>query len=106
MQPEHVLQILHILQESLSNIRKHSGANLVKVVLDTSGPCSLTVQDNGQGFETSKSAGDTHVGINIMRERANRFGGEFSITSATGKGTRVFLGWSPATLSVEQVSAA
>ncbi len=106
MQPEHVLQILHILQESLSNIRKHANASLIKVVLDTSGPCSLTVEDNGQGFETSKSAGDTHVGINIMRERANRFGGEFSITSATGEGTRVRLSWSPVTLSVEQPSAA
>lgn len=106
IQPEHVLQILHILQESLSNIRKHANASLIKVVLDTSGPCSLTVEDNGQGFETSKSAGDTHVGINIMRERANRFGGEFSITSATGEGTRVRLSWSPVTLSVEQPSAA
>lgn len=101
MQPEHMLQILHILQESLSNIRKHAAASLVKVTLDTRGPCSLTVEDNGSGFESTKSAGDTHVGINIMRERANRFGGRFSINSDIGEGTRVVLSWVPASLSTE-----
>lgn len=104
--PEHVLQILHILQESLSNIRKHSGASQVDVELSTEGKCSLTIQDNGKGFETGQNAGDSHVGIYIMRERAHRFGGELSITSATGQGTRVSLTWSPAALSMEQASAA
>ena len=106
IQPEHVLQILHILQESLSNIRKHAAASLIKVTLDTRGPCSLTVEDNGQGFESAKSAGDTHVGINIMRERANRFGGRFSINSVIGEGTRVVLSWVPVPLSTEAHSAA
>jgi two-component system, NarL family, nitrate/nitrite sensor histidine kinase NarX len=102
VQPEHVLQILHILQESLSNIRKHAGASLIKVTLDTRGPCSLSVEDDGQGFDNTVPAGDNHVGINIMRERADRFGGHFSIHSAMGTGTRVVLSWSPVPLSTKE----
>ncbi len=95
--PEHVLQVLHILQESLSNIRKHSNASEVWVCLNTEGECSLTVQDNGKGFDSSRNAGDTHVGIRIMRERAHRFGGHLSISSAINHGTLVKLTWSPGT---------
>ena len=106
MAPEHVLQILHILQESLSNIRKHAAASRVEVVLDTRGPCSLSVQDDGCGFDDSRAVGENHVGINIMRERANRFGGHFSITSAPGSGTRVVLSWEPAPISTREPSTA
>jgi two-component system nitrate/nitrite sensor histidine kinase NarX len=104
--PEHVLQVMHILQESLSNIRKHSGATRVDVELKTEGQYCLSVQDDGKGFDSTQNAGDTHVGIRIMRERARRFGGEFSITSTPGQGTRVSLVWNPIALSTEQRSAA
>lgn len=105
--PEHVLQVLHILQESLSNIRKHSGATRVDVRLETDGKCRLSVQDNGKGFDIGKNAGDTHVGIRIMRERAHRFGGQLTIASPPGNGTLVSLTWTQLSqLSTEQRSTA
>ncbi|MCX4187530.1 type IV pili methyl-accepting chemotaxis transducer N-terminal domain-containing protein [Methylophaga sp. OBS4] len=105
--PEHALQILHILHESLSNIRKHSGASQVSVELRTEGQCSLTVKDNGKGFNIEEKNDDTHVGIYIMRERAHRFGGELAISSANNQGTVVSLSWRrPVTLTTEQRSTA
>jgi two-component system nitrate/nitrite sensor histidine kinase NarX len=91
--PESVLQMLHILQESLSNIRKHSGATEVEVELVSASECRLTVKDNGKGYDPDKDAGDTHVGIRIMRERAHRMGGNLAFTSAPGQGTQVSLTW-------------
>lgn len=93
--PESVLQMLHILQESLSNVRKHAGASEVEVELITEGECRLTVKDNGRGFDPAHNAGDTHVGIRIMRERAHRMGGKLTLESAPGEGTRVSLSWAP-----------
>ncbi|CAG0968362.1 two-component system, NarL family, nitrate/nitrite sensor histidine kinase NarX [Methylophilaceae bacterium] len=91
--PEYVLQVLHILQESLSNIRKHAAATEVEVELVSEGECRLTVQDNGSGFDVERNAGDTHVGIRIMRERAHRMGGKLTLESTPGRGTRVSLAW-------------
>ncbi|MDP2248719.1 MAG: ATP-binding protein, partial [Nitrosomonadales bacterium] len=87
------LQVLHILQESLSNIRKHAGATQVDVELLSEGECRLTVQDNGKGFDVKQNAGDTHVGIRIMRERAHRMGANFTLESTLGSGTKVSLTW-------------
>ena len=103
--PENVLQALHILQESLSNIRKHAAAHRVKVELVTEGPCHLSIHDDGKGFDTDQSIEETHVGIRIMRERARRFGGELTIQSSSG-GTIVSLRWSPTQLNVEHRDAA
>ncbi|MDR2875232.1 MAG: type IV pili methyl-accepting chemotaxis transducer N-terminal domain-containing protein [Methylobacillus sp.] len=97
--PESVLQILHILQESLSNIRKHSEATNVEVELISANECRLTVKDNGKGYDPDKSAGDTHVGIRIMRERAHRMGGSLALVSAPGRGTEVSLTWAAATMT-------
>jgi two-component system nitrate/nitrite sensor histidine kinase NarX len=91
--PEHVLQVLHILQESLSNIRKHADATRVEVTLISEDECCLTVQDNGIGFDIARSMGDRHVGIRIMRERAHRMGGKLTLESTPGHGTRVSLSW-------------
>ncbi len=91
--PEDVLQVLHILQESLSNIRKHAGATQVDVELLSEEECRLTVQDNGRGFDTEQNAGDRHVGVRIMRERAHRMGGNLTLESVPGSGTRVSLTW-------------
>ncbi len=106
MPPEHMLQVLYILQESLSNIRKHSGATRVEVVLSTDRHDRLTVRDNGKGFDIARHIGDTHVGIRIMRERAHRFGGALSIASTPGKGTTVSLTWNPAAITHQHLDAA
>jgi len=91
MTPEHVLQAMHIVQESLSNVRKHAKASRVDVELVCDGECVLSISDNGNGFDVTCDAGDTHVGLSIMRERAHRIGAEMALESEHGKGTRVRL---------------
>jgi len=93
--PTDELQIMHIVQESLSNIRKHAQATQVQVsVRRNLGQIEIDVQDDGRGFDTENepnTKSDRHVGLKIMRERAERVGGECRITSKIGEGTRVHL---------------
>jgi len=89
--PEHVLQAMHIVQESLSNVRKHAKASRVDVALVCEGECTLDISDNGNGFDSAHDAGDTHVGLSIMRERAHRIGAGLALESKPGQGTRVRL---------------
>ncbi len=90
--PEHVLQAMHIVHESLSNVRKHARASRVDVELACDGECvGLCISDDGAGFDVTHDAGDTHVGLSIMRERARRIGAELTLESAYGQGTRVRL---------------
>lgn len=90
---EQQLQILFIVQEALSNIRKHAMANKVEIQLDDREDFALTISDNGVGFDvdTLLQKDDSHVGINIMRERANRIQAEFQVTSRPRQGTMVLL---------------
>ncbi|HUX91959.1 MAG TPA: type IV pili methyl-accepting chemotaxis transducer N-terminal domain-containing protein [Gallionellaceae bacterium] len=89
--PEQVLQAMHIVQESLSNVRKHARASRVDVALECNGECTLYINDNGTGFDAAHDAGVNHVGLSIMRERAHRIGAEFALESQPGQGTRVRL---------------
>lgn len=91
LSPEHVLQVMHILQESLSNVRKHAQASHVDVELVNDGKCRLSVRDNGTGFDVAHDAGDIHVGLRIMRERTHRINGNFVLESTPGHGTWVRL---------------
>ena len=90
---QNAIQILHIVQEALSNVRKHAQASHVKVTVDRSEDCVIRVEDNGRGFDVDgrHNEGDTHVGLKIMRERAHRIGGQFTIESSAGEGSRVTL---------------
>jgi two-component system nitrate/nitrite sensor histidine kinase NarX len=91
---QNAIQVLHIVQEALSNIRKHAVATQVKVSIEreqNNDMCLISVQDNGRGFDAASDAGEAHVGIKIMRERAHRIGGQFTIKSAPGVGTTVIL---------------
>lgn len=93
--PEDEIQVLHIIQESLSNIRKHARASAVRVNVERSvGGVRIEVSDDGVGFDPDDNpavASDRHVGLKIMKERAFRVGGECLVTSAVGAGTRVTL---------------
>lgn len=90
---EQQLQILFIVQEALSNIRKHAVATHITVRLADQKDFALTIQDNGIGFDVDalRQKGENHVGINIMRERAQRIHAAFDITSVPGAGTIVML---------------
>lgn len=95
LEPEDETQVLHIVQESLSNIRKHAQATKVKVTVERSvAGVVIDVRDNGVGFDPISNpavASDRHVGLKIMKERAFRIGGECLVTAAVGKGTQVTL---------------
>ncbi len=90
---EQQLQLLFIVQEALSNIRKHAEASEVEICLSDGEFFSLTIQDDGIGFdaETLLRKGDSHVGIHIMRERAERIEASFEVQSTPGTGTTVIL---------------
>jgi two-component system nitrate/nitrite sensor histidine kinase NarX len=93
--PTDEIQIMHIVQESLSNIRKHAKAAQVKVVVRREvGRIAIDVEDDGVGFDPESDPNclsDRHVGLKIMRERAHRIGGECRISSKPGHGSRVTL---------------
>lgn len=91
--PEQQLQVMFIVQEALSNIRKHAQASTVEVRVDNGRDFSLQVRDNGAGFAAHLRDKKTEVqiGLRIMQERAERLGAQFSIASAQGSGTTISL---------------
>ncbi len=95
LDPTDEIQIMHIVQEALSNIRKHAQASRVGVTVQRSREkLEVRVVDDGAGFDPvnePKVHSDRHVGLQIMRERAQRVGGECRITSEPGKGALVCL---------------
>jgi two-component system nitrate/nitrite sensor histidine kinase NarX len=90
---EQQLQLLFIVQEALSNIRKHALASRVEIRLEDGADFRLTIRDNGVGFDPQmlREQGDSHVGVHIMRERAQRIDATFTVESAPGAGTTVLL---------------
>ena len=90
---EQQLQLLFIVQEALSNVRKYADASNVFVRLEDRGDFTLTIEDDGVGFDPALLAGkgDTHIGIDIMRERAQRIDATLQVQSASGSGTSIKL---------------
>ena len=90
---EQQLQLLFIVQEALSNVRKHADASKVVVRLQDRHDFTLTIEDNGGGFDPAllDEKGDAHVGIHIMRERAQRIDAALAVSSAPGSGTSITL---------------
>ncbi len=86
------LQVLHVLQEALSNVRKHAQASQVWLEVDKGPPWTFSVRDDGRGFEVAMLHGEgTSFGLQIMHERAERIGATVSVTSTPGRGTQVTL---------------
>mgnify|MGYP002620188575 CR=1 FL=1 len=95
LDPETETQLLYIVQESLSNIRKHARARRVIVELHRN-PEGLViiVRDDGIGFDSEAKGFDEtqgHMGLEIMRERALRIGARVSVVSRPKEGTEVRL---------------
>jgi signal transduction histidine kinase len=89
------LVLFRVLQESLTNVHRHSGASAAKVTLQPrDGQLKLEIEDNGKGISEERlrrletSAAHTGVGIAGMRERVRELGGLMEVHSA-GKGTTV-----------------
>jgi signal transduction histidine kinase len=88
------LQVLRILQEAVSNIRKHSRATAASVTLRPSNSSlELTIRDDGIGFDPAEvvGKGQPHFGLATMRERAEDIDADFKIDSALGAGTNVIV---------------
>ncbi len=94
--PDVQVQVLHIVQEALSNIRKHAEATQVTLSVQRHPVWSFTIADNGCGFASQEVAPDSlHVGLGIMQERAARIQADLQILSSPGTGTTVRLQLSP-----------
>jgi len=82
------VELLRVLQEALTNVRRHSAARNVEVALRTDNQTILIeVSDDGRGFDTGSARAG--VGLSAMRERAEGLGGDFEVRSRPGQGTEV-----------------
>jgi nitrate/nitrite-specific signal transduction histidine kinase len=87
------LAFYRVAQEALNNIAKHSGARQVEVHLECQpDQLNLLIKDDGLGFDPATIT-PGHLGIAIMRERANSIGARLKIESQVGQGTSVELDW-------------
>jgi signal transduction histidine kinase len=89
------LQLVRIVQEALTNVRKHARATHASIDLRRNGhDLVATIADNGQGFNAGAPVRSTEFpqfGISTMRERAESIGGTLTVESAPGNGTTVRL---------------
>jgi PAS domain S-box-containing protein len=87
--PEVKVALYRVAQEALNNAAKHSDASHVEITLRcASNLVELTVRDDGRGFDV-ESVPPEHLGLGIMRERAEAIGAAFRIESEIGRGTEV-----------------
>jgi signal transduction histidine kinase len=79
-----------ILQEGLVNALKHAqDSEIVVRIAEEDGMVHLVVEDGGPGFDVSQEVGADHVGMRLMKERAERVGGRIELDSTPGSGTRL-----------------
>lgn len=84
--------IYRVAQEAVTNAAKHAGAKNLTVKLEyNEDKVTLTVRDDGAGFDTMKAVNAGHFGLAGMQERARLAGGILDIISQTGEGTTVRL---------------
>ena len=94
--PDSQIQVLHIVQEALSNVRKHAHASHVGLDVQQQPAWRFEVRDDGVGFNLDKDRPDeTHVGLRIMRERAQLIGADLEIISSPGHGSSIILTLQP-----------
>jgi two-component system nitrate/nitrite sensor histidine kinase NarX len=90
------IAMYRITQESLNNVAKHALASKVVVDLTCSADgADLTIEDDGRGFDPL-AIPTGHMGVKIMRERAQKIGATIKIDSEIGRGTQVTVSWSAA----------
>jgi signal transduction histidine kinase len=88
------LQLLRIVQEALTNVRKHAHASQVwlKLSIDQT-VLNILIRDDGQGFDRDSLSDDhrDHYGLDTMSERAKTIGASVELNSELGKGTQVLV---------------
>ncbi|MBT3205437.1 MAG: histidine kinase [Gammaproteobacteria bacterium] len=89
------LEVIRIIQEALNNLRKHSEANVARIMIrqrDT-GRLHILIEDDGIGLQTlpENSKPGEQIGLKSMKERASRLKADFAMESEPGEGTRIIL---------------
>ncbi len=90
--PKAEVQLLRVVQEALTNIRKHADASSVGIELrDVEGTPVLSVTDDGAGFDPTSIVASLSGGFGLrsMRERVELLGGTLDVHTAPGDGTRI-----------------
>jgi nitrate/nitrite-specific signal transduction histidine kinase len=86
--------LYRIAQEALNNTAKHAFAEHVSLEIYCRPDCiQMFIRDDGQGFDPSRIPPE-HLGVGIMKERAEAIQAELDISSAIGEGTEVAIKWS------------
>jgi signal transduction histidine kinase len=97
------IALLRVVQEGLTNVRKHSGASSVSVALyGTPEATELTIRDDGSGFDV-RALGRDRLGLAGVSERVRLLGGDIEIESFPEKGATLFARlprWRPPTTDV------
>jgi signal transduction histidine kinase len=89
LSPNVEIQLLRIVQEGLTNVHRHANAHHVQVdCMETAEMLYISIQDDGEGF-VPENVPEGHLGLRIMSERAASVGGQVSINSELGRGTRL-----------------
>jgi two-component system nitrate/nitrite sensor histidine kinase NarX len=93
LDPQQQLQVIFILQEALSNVRKHAQADSVAVTIRNDDDFVMSIADNGRGIDADEMEArrERHVGLSIMQERARRIHASVTITRQAAGGTLVSL---------------
>ncbi len=86
------VQLQPIIQEALTNVRKHAGACSARVIFALyDSQMQITIEDDGRGFDPQKIRENQGFGLRSMRGRADMVGGRLEVNSAPGKGTQVIV---------------
>jgi signal transduction histidine kinase len=94
LSPEAEIQLLRVVQEALTNVRKHAQATSAAVRIDSEeGQVRVVIADDGNGFDASRVDRDEgrSFGLRSMRERVERAGGRLGVESTPGSGTRIIV---------------
>ncbi len=91
LSPRSEVQVIRVIQEALTNVRKHSGAKSAVVrITELDSTTTFVVEDDGDGFDQGGTETDGDgFGLFTMRERMVLLNGSLTIDSAPGRGTRV-----------------
>lgn len=82
--PDHCTILFRVFQEVVNNALKHSGADVIHIIIDGRGGPLLTITDNGVGFDTGNTTGNG--GLGNIRRRCTLIGYSATCTSAPGQG--------------------
>ena len=86
----HRLAGFRIVQEAVSNVRRHAAATQVDISIEpAAGAVDIKIHDNGRGFVVAPEARLASLGLRSMRERASALGGTLTISSAPSAGTTI-----------------